>query len=87
MKFSCADAKNDKICKPSDFMKINSPTNKDKTNFDLTVYDIIEMQEGLLKILRALPTGESEDGCIVVESVEPMIRKVSSYIICTVAPE
>jgi magnesium-transporting ATPase (P-type) len=34
-----------------------------------------------------LPTGESEDGCIVLENVEPMIKKIGSYLICTVAPE
>lgn len=87
MKFSCADAKTDKICKPSDFQKVYSPKNSDKTNYDITPYDMIEMEEGLLKFLRALPTGESEEGCIVVESVEPMIRKVFSYMMCTVAPE
>jgi len=38
-------------------------------------------------MLRSLPTGESEDGCLVLESVEPMIRKVNSYLLCTVAPE
>ncbi len=74
-------------CRPSDFQKIYSPMNKDKTNYDISAYDMIEMEETLLKFLRALPTGESEDGCIVVESVEPMIRKISSYLMCTVAPE
>lgn len=34
-----------------------------------------------------LPTGESEEGCIVIESVEPVIRITTTYLICTVAPE
>lgn len=87
MKFSCANSKEDKICKPSDYMKIYSPANSEKTGYDITFYNILELEQGLLKMLRALPTGESEDGCIVLESVEPMVRKVSSYLLCTVAPE
>jgi len=34
-----------------------------------------------------LPTGDSEEGCIVLESVEPTIRKINSYLVCTVAVE